>query len=61
MRRGDHRDDLRDERQRLFLDLRHRLEQRDDDADDQADEQHRRGDDQREHERVANEVSGLVE
>src|SRR3954447_8827582 len=40
---GDQRDDLRDERERLLLDLRDRLEDRDHQADHQAGEEHRRG------------------
>src|SRR5688572_5529641 len=41
---GDrHRCDLRNERERLFLNLRNGLKQRDEDADGQADQEHRRG------------------
>src|SRR3954454_3579066 len=41
--RDRHGDDLGDERQRRFLDLRGRLEQRDQEADQQRGQQHRRG------------------
>src|SRR5687768_12160334 len=58
---GDrHRGDFRDERERLFLDLRDRLEQRHEDADGQADQEHRRGNRESEDKRMTNEIGGLI-
>ena len=44
MAASDHGHDLGNEGERLLLNLRDRLQQRDEDADDQPDDQHRRGD-----------------
>ena len=49
-------DELRNEGERLFLDLRDRLQHADGEPDEQRDDQHRPGDEQGEHDGVAGEI-----
>jgi hypothetical protein len=51
-----HTNELRNEGQRLFLDLRDGLQHTDGEPDEQRDDQHRPGDEQGEHDGVAGEI-----
>ena len=59
MAASNHGNDFGNEGEGLLLNLRERLEQRNDDADDQTDDEHRRGNHQREQKRIANQFRGL--
>ena len=53
---GGHGEQLGNERERLFLDLRHRLEHADEQPDGERDEQHRAGERERHQDGVAREI-----